>query len=543
MNRRWIWMIGGLVVVAVGAFFFLRGGETSSVAAQETAEGEIVTAFIGDLAATASASGQVVPQRDAGLALARSGQVVNVAVNVGDVVAAGDLLVELKTAALERAVLNAEQTLTIQEANLAKLLAPANETDLLVAEASLASAEARLSDLLDGPSAEQIAASESNLRAAEASVAAASARLADAQNGGASDEILAAQNAVDAAQTAYTTAEERHRATFDCDYIEATGEYNCVGGSDAEKAARVNAQQALANLRAAEERLENLQAGGNETAIASAQASLAQATAQRDAAQAQLDLLLAGATAAQIADAEAAVAQAEAQLDQLTAGATDQQIVTAEAAVEQARISLQLAQNNLADATLSAPFDGVVTELLVTEGEIASGIAIQLIDLDSLEVVLDVDEIDIGNISVGQEALVTIESFPDTELESEIVAIAPKNKANTGTGLISYEVNLSLPESDLPILANMTANAQLITANREDVLLVPNRAITADREAGIFTVQLVQGEEVVEQEVTIGLRDGRYTQITSGLNEGDELQIGGVNAPRVEFGGGPPDDN
>lgn len=537
MNRRWIWVLAAVIIVGTGVFFLVRSQNNDTAAAQE-ATSDVVTVFIGDLSASASASGQVIPQREATLPLARSGQVMHVNVAVGDVVNEGDVLVELERTALERAVSNAEQSLTIQESNLAKLLAPPNETDLVVAEAAVASAQARLDNLLNGPTEAQIAASASNLRAAEANVAAASARLSQAQSGGTPDQVIAAQNAVDSAQEAYTTAEERHRATYDCDYNESAGTYDCEGGSAAEEAARVQAQQALADLRAAEERLSNLQPGGNTTSVASAQASLAQAVAQRDAAQARHDLLLAGATDAQIAEAEAGLAQAQAQLDALTEGASDEQITITEAAVEQARLALELAQNNLADASLIAPFGGVVTAVYVTEGEFANGIAIALIDTGSLEVVLDVDEIDIGSVEIGQEAIVTIESFPDTELSSEVVAIAPKNKANTGTGLVTYEVNLSLPETDLPILANMTANAQLVTANREDVLLIPNRAITADREAGTYAVQLIQGEEVVEQTITIGLRDGQYTQVTSGLNEGDQILIGDIDAPRIEFGPG-----
>jgi HlyD family secretion protein len=81
----------------------------------------------------------------------------------------------------------------------------------------------------------------------------------------------------------------------------------------------------------------------------------------------------------------------------------------------------------------------------------------------------------------------------------------------------------------------MTANASLLTNEVKDVLLVPNQAINVDRDTGTYTVNLVVGEGteetavqetgVQETAVTIGLRDNRYTQILSGLNEGDELLI------------------
>ena len=95
------------------------------------------------------------------------------------------------------------------------------------------------------------------------------------------------------------------------------------------------------------------------------------------------------------------------------------------------------------------------------------------------------------------------------------------------------------------LLADGTAgNADLITANREDVLLVPNAALTADREAGTYTVNLLRTEADGTETITavtveIGLKDGRYTQITSGIVEGDELLIGGVDAPVQRVGGRP----
>jgi multidrug efflux pump subunit AcrA (membrane-fusion protein) len=93
---------------------------------------------------------------------------------------------------------------------------------------------------------------------------------------------------------------------------------------------------------------------------------------------------------------------------------------------------------------------------------------------------------------------------------------------------VTYEVHLRVEAGDLPVLTGMTANAELITAQREDVLLVPNRAITADRQAGKYYVNLVQGDSIVKTEVTIGLRDRDFTEITDGLNEGDELFIGEI---------------
>jgi multidrug efflux pump subunit AcrA (membrane-fusion protein) len=98
-----------------------------------------------------------------------------------------------------------------------------------------------------------------------------------------------------------------------------------------------------------------------------------------------------------------------------------------------------------------------------------------------------------------------------------------------------------LAETDLPLLANMTANAELVTSDREGVLLVPNAAITADRTTGKYYVNLVDDTQPLgfEQiEVTIGLRDNRNTEVTSGLVAGAELIVGTLELSGP-FGGPP----
>jgi multidrug resistance efflux pump len=194
--------------------------------------------------------------------------------------------------------------------------------------------------------------------------------------------------------------------------------------ADMEYAARVAAVQANANLAAAQEAYDEL-SNGDTNAIAVAQASLALAVAPRDAAQIQLDMLLMDPTEAEIAAAESSVASAEAALDQLERGASDYHITQAEVAVEQARISLQQAENALNDATLTAPFDGVVTAVHVNVGEMANGILVEMVDSSSLEVILAVDEVDIGNIYVGQPAVITLQSWPNVEIDGQVMAVAP----------------------------------------------------------------------------------------------------------------------
>jgi len=137
----------------------------------------------------------------------------------------------------------------------------------------------------------------------------------------------------------------------------------------------------------------------------------------------------------------------------------------------------------------------------------------------------DEDEADIGALSIGQPAIITLSTWPDTEIPGEITVIAPGAQTTPGSSLVTYEVRVGFGVTDLAVRAGMTAEAGLITAQREDVLLVPNRAIRVNRENGTYNVLLVTGETTQEVPVTIGLRDEENTQIIDGLNAGDELVL------------------
>lgn len=537
-NKKWIWIIA-LLVVAVGAFFFLRQrGNPTDVAAQDENAPETAVVFIGDLSKSATASGQVEAQRSGQLQLTTSGTVAEVFVSVGDLVSARDPLVQLETAALARAVANAEQTLLLQQTNLTELQAPASELDVLAAEAAVASAEANLASVLDGPDAEQIAAAEASLRAAQADVAASSARLNDAASGGSADDIEAARLQVEIAEKAKVEAEEAHV------FVLVSDRFSEERRAEIEPQRAAAVLQARADLATAEQRLAELQSGDPDT-IASNRASVSSAVASRDVAQAQLDQLLTGPTASDIAAAEASVADAKASLDSLQRGPTEAQLAISQAQVAQAEIQLQQAQKNLEDALLVAPFAGLITAVHVAEGEQASGIAIEMVDMDSLEVVLGVDEVDVGLMSLGQTAVVTLETWPETEIESEVTAIEPIANVNS-SGIVNFNVHLSLDQTELPVLVGMTANASLVTANRDDVLLIPNAAITADRSANTYSVNLISRDAegaitATEVEVGVGLSDTQYTQITSGLDEGDEVLLGSLAELEEDDGpGGPP---
>jgi multidrug efflux pump subunit AcrA (membrane-fusion protein) len=150
-------------------------------------------------------------------------------------------------------------------------------------------------------------------------------------------------------------------------------------------------------------------------------------------------------------------------------------------------------------------------------------------------------EEDIGAIEIGQTAFLTLQAWPDAELAAKVLSISPK--AAPGD-TVTYQVHLGLDEfrkNGFPVRSGMSATAELVTGHRENVLLAPNIAIIADRETKTFYVNLWKQEMVTRRVVTTGLRDSKHTEITSGLEAGDELFIEEKTAlDLLDFRQGPP---
>lgn len=471
-------------------------------AAGQTAE--TVEVIVGDLSANATASGTLRAARAATLQSSATARVSEVLVRAGQQVAAGEPLVVLDATDLELNVRAAQGNLRQAEAQLADMLGDPTPAELAAAEAAVASAQAQRDDLLAGPSAAELAQLESSLRSAEAAVASANAELTNAASSVSAADLSAAEAQLAAAQLQLRAAEDANEEL----------------ANQATHATLQAAQQAVA---AAQARVNELREGPD---TAAAQGSVGAAAARLQSARAEYERQTAGPSAAQQAQAEAQLAEAQASLAQLESGPTAAQRAQAEAAVEQARLALAAAEEALADATLTAPFAAAVTAVHVQRGEIAAGPVVGLVDLDSLEVVLQVDEVDVGSLAVGQPATVTLESYPEAEIAAEVASIAPAAGASA-TGLVTYDVRLRLGQSGLPLLAGMTANATLVTAEKQDVLLVPNEAIQVDRTSGTYSVRRQVGETIETVEIVIGLRDNQYTEVREGLSAGDVLLIGG----------------
>jgi HlyD family secretion protein len=254
-----------------------------------------------------------------------------------------------------------------------------------------------------------------------------------------------------------------------------------------------------------------------EAAIEQAQAAQTQAEANLARAEYDLRLLKRAGAASRLRK----IAELEVEAAKLSIVAAESSIVAAESQLVAAEQAVAEAQKQLDEAVITAPFAGVVVDVYVDEGDtITTATAIvYLIDLATMELSVELDEIDIPDVEMGQRVIIEVDALPDLTLEGEVGAIRPVPILEGGVILYEVEIDFVVPQ-DSGLRVGMSAEADIIIAERSGVLLVPDRAIQQDRQ-GDSMVLVMDSEEFVERVVVTGISDGFYIEIISGLEEGE----------------------
>jgi macrolide-specific efflux system membrane fusion protein len=199
---------------------------------------------------------------------------------------------------------------------------------------------------------------------------------------------------------------------------------------------------------------------------------------------------------------------------------------TAKLNLEIAELGLESAELNMEKAVIVAPFDGVVSDITISEGE-ALGAAtlaapsITLVDTSGIQMHGFIDEIDIAIVKLGQEANIILDALPDEEVKGRVAFISP-----VGTSLIGvvyYETIITLENPGANLKDGMTADAEVIIERRDNVLVIPNRAIRGTLENPMVVVLVDEQQE--ERPITLGMTDGINTEVLSGLEEGEEVVL------------------
>ena len=537
-------LAGGLMLSACS-----RGNNTPSNTNQRTA-----TIAKGSISASVNATGNIAPEGEVKLNFQTQGTVSEIKVKQGDKVKKGVVLALLDLTDLQIALAQAQTALVQAQAAAASAEAAGEQADIamLNAQAQQIIAQANYSRTVDGGvrpgdiTAAQAAINaaqasyaratdrglkDADIRAAKATLEAAKANYAKVTAGPQREDYAAADAALKNAEAALRQAQASYDRAYKTNPAaigaspaglqleQATNNYNSAKAQldKASKAAdNAQVQAAYQQVQSAQSNLDRLMNNSNENANAAA------AMQQMRSAQAQLEKLRQPVRPYEIEQAKAQREQVVSQLKQADVQKKQSEIQKQQADVQrqQAELQVRQAQRRIEQAALTAPTDGTVSVVNAKVGESAAGTAAAVILLDDavLHIDVTVDEIDIARIKVGQEVQLTLDALSGTAFVGKVDRIAPNS--TLVNGVVSYPVRVVLTGNTAALKPGMTASSSILLEKRDNVLLAPNWAVRRDRKTNKSFITVKDGDKSNEIEITTGLRNDQFTEVLSGLNEG-----------------------
>lgn len=301
-------------------------------------------------------------------------------------------------------------------------------------------------------------------------------------------------------------------------------------------------------------------------AVAQAQAQVATARANYERAQASEEEAKATAKRNETLASKGLISEQELELSRSQSKRAIADTKASHASIQSASAALAAAKVNLDRSVIRSPIDGVVLDRTVEVGQtMASSLQTPVLftlarELSEMELAVPIDEADIGQVKEGQKAEFRVDAYRTRSFEAEIKLL--RNIATTTDAVITYEALLKVDNLDGSLRPGMTAYADIITEDRENVLVVPNAALRFSPEddkdrPGVFgkdqtdrekkhqalraaeklkeqkvrdgilrgTVWKLEGGKPVSVEVELGLTDGRVTEVRKGLSEGTEVIV------------------
>lgn len=560
------------VIVTVAVVIFVAYRLSSATASPQT-RSQVVQAQRGALVSTTSAKGAVSSARQVQLTFGTAGRMGALHVSVGQNVKAGQPLASLDANELQARLEQARSDLRIAHLKLERLKAVATPEEIESARAAVTAAESKVQDLKAGVSGLDVQAAEAGVAAAEASLASARAKRSQLTSGPLTVDVIAGEQLVATARADLQKAEAdlaRLKAgPSDVDLEAAKLEVDRAkqallaeqisrdaacgrGGDDSPcKAGDARVWAAELSVRQANLRLQQLRAGSRPEDLAAAERSVESARKGLQSAEARLKQLFVGPTEADLQAAlsaeklaEANLRSAQSRLEQLRIGAKASDLQAAQASVASASASLATrtsprasdlalaeeevrraqatvdrAETDLKATVLTAPFDGVVASLNADVGGYVYGntTAITLVDPKAMRLDATVDDVDVAKFAPGQQADVTLDLLGERRFTGRVISLAPRQQ---GT---SYVVSVEFDPGDAGIASGMMGTISRIVERKDDVLLVPSRAVRRDGREQVVEV-LVDGKPQVRK-VRTGSSNGQSTEIVEGLAAGDRVLL------------------
>jgi len=307
--------------------------------------------------------------------------------------------------------------------------------------------------------------------------------------------------------------------------------------------ARTQAARAQTQLKAAQADLAAIERGGNQEEVLNLDVQMVKARTERDSAQRNLDALRklqqqGAASAGEVLDAENTLARANAQLDFLkqkqTRRYSNAEVARVQAQRSEAQAAYDAAQDTLSKSNVRAPFDGIVYSLPVKQGGfVASGdLLLQMADLRKVLVRAFVDEPDVARLAPGDPLEVTWDAAPGRVWQSTVTAVPSTVKLRGARNV--GETTSIVDNRDFRLLPNVNVGVTIITAEHENVLVVPREAVRSD-DSQPYVLQVV-GHTLRRRNVEMAISNLTQVEITHGLAANDLIAINSVNGKPIGDG-------
>jgi len=476
--------------------------------------------------ASITGTGNVEPQAQSNVNFKVAGTLTEVDVHVGDHVSAGQNLAAIDSTTEQNALGQAEANLATAESNLQSVETPLTQNQVTQLQDNVTTAQQSYNDtvtqvnMANSQDASQVSADQSQLTTDQAVLSNSLLYQQDLQQLNTDKATL---------QTA--------SATFNNDLT-------CKGVAFASYSPQCLSEFTAVSIA--------------QTAVTSDQAKVnvdsGQVTADQNKLTADTNKQLSDKTTGQRSVNQAAASLKSAQ-DQLSTQTESKpnQIASARAQVLNAQAAVDTAQQNLNNTTLVSPMDGQVNSITGVVGETvspgggatpeapgsqaplptstASNAFMVIGNVSGLEVVVPFAESDASRLAFNQDAQVTFDAVPNLTISGHVIAVA--SAATVSSGVVNYYATINLNLADPSLKQGMTANATVTVSKAANALTVPNLAIT--HAAGQAYVLVYANGQQVQTPIDTGVVGDQYTEVTGGLNDGEQIVIPTV---RVSSGTG-----
>lgn len=538
LKRKSFWVILiVLVIIIIAIVAVLLGGGQETIYTTEQAK-------IGQLTQTVTATGSVESAQDINLNFKTAGKLVFLDVKEGEKVETGKLLARIDSAGLAAQAEQYRANLYAAQADLAKVKAGSSAEDIKVSQEQVIKAENDLANLKAERDVQVKTLKEKTLDAVNNGIFTSQVALDKIFNYFVNDDKTANLMVQD---NNLLNDIERNYYTLIQDWQQAKNLADQANGSKYVEDILVASESLRSLLSDLNNLLNNcfslaegivLNANYSQTIKDSIKTDIGTHQSTNNTALTSLQTARANLSSSinsydsQIQAAENSLSIYRAQLDLKQAGPRDFEISAAQARVAQAQAQLNQVLANLADYSIAAPISGTITKVNYSIGEQTnmSEPVIKMLSTEQYQIKVDIPESDIAKIKIGDKAIIELDAFGNDQIFSGTVSfIDPAQTVIQDVIYYRTTISFDFDDRNEQIKPGMTADVTITTANKDNVLYIPQRAVKL-REATLGEVPekyvevLIGDNQVVEKSVEVGLRgDDGLVEILSGLDSGDRV--------------------